>query len=122
MQQLVRTARDAADVCAPHLGECGEEKLVVLHLDAERRLLKLRVEEAQGAVPVRAIMADAVRSDSAGLILAYCRPSGDASPTKTDIAWGRKLARAAGTLGITLHDHLIFAGGDCRSLRAEGLI
>jgi DNA repair protein RadC len=121
MPPVVRTARDAAELCAPHLEDCRSAKLVVLHLDAERRLLRLWVEEA-GEVPVGAIMADAIRCDSAGLVLAHCRADGDAAPTPADIAATRRLAQSAATLGITLYDHLVFAGEECRSFRTLGLM
>jgi DNA repair protein RadC len=38
------------------------------------------------------------------------------------VAATRKLAAVAAELGISLHDHLVFAGPDCRSFRALGLL
>ena len=74
------------------------------------------------ALPIRAIVADALRLDSAGLILAHCHPSGDPEPSAADIAATRRLSEMGAQLGLSLHDHLIFAGGECRSFRALGLL
>ena len=74
------------------------------------------------ALPVRPIIADAIRFESAGLILAHFHPSGDAEPSDADIAATRTLQEMGAGLAFRLDDHLIFAGGQCRSLRAMGLL
>jgi DNA repair protein RadC len=122
----VRTARDAADLIEPLLRELCTEKLVVLHLDANRRLLGL-VEGAAGAeadtsLPIRAIVADALRFVSAGMVIAHNHPSGDASVSQADIEATRRLATVLSELDIALHDHLIFAGDEVSSFRALGLL
>ena len=121
---FIRTARDAADLCEARFRGCTGEKLLVLHLDADRRLLRI-VEEQGGPahvdIPVHAIVADAVRINSVGLILAHCHPSGDTSPSEADVAATRRLGALAAGLGIALHDHLVFGRG-CSSFRALGLL
>jgi DNA repair protein RadC len=49
-------------------------------------------------------------------------PSGDATPSTTDIAVTKDIIRAATPLGITVHDHLIIGRGLHTSLRDLGLI
>ena len=122
----VRTARDAADLIEPLLSGLRAEKLVVVHLDADRRLLGL-VEGELGAVgdthlPIRAIVADALRFESAGIVIAHNHPSGDASVSQADIEATRRLAWVVTELEIALHDHLIFASGEVSSFRALGLL
>ncbi|PWG01878.1 JAB domain-containing protein [Sphingosinicella humi] len=124
--RIVRTARDAACLFEPRLVGRRREALLIAHLAGERRLLRL-TEEGRGeagriALPVRAIIADAMRLESAGLILAHCHPSGEPEPSHADIVATRKLRELGAALGLTLHDHLIFAGGECRSFRALGLL
>ncbi len=121
----VFTARDAADLIAPRLEHCRHERLVVLHLDAERRFV--RSTEVEGcsvevALPIRLIVSAALECDARGLVLGHNHPSGDPAPSEADRQATRRLAEAAAPLGITFHDHLIFAGGDCRSFRALGLL
>lgn len=122
---LVATARHAADLLAPRFDGHEAEKLVVLYLNAGQELIAL--EEYPGGadeapLPLRAIFASALRHDSAGLVIAHNHPSGDPSPSPADIAATRRLAEIAAALGIVLHDHLIFAGGECRGFRELGLL
>ena len=123
---VLRSPEDAVSLFAPRLRDLACEKLLVAHLDAESRLLAL-VEAGDGGaseveLPLRAIVADALRLESAGLILAHCHPSGDPEPSEADRVSTARLALVAGWLDIRLHDHLIFAGDDWRSFRAMGLL
>ena len=123
---IIGTARDAADLLEPLFADARCEKLAVLHLDSERRMLALDekpVESRDGMVlPMRAIIADALDLGTSGMVIAHNHPSGDPRPSPADIAATRRLAETAANLGIRLHDHLIFAGKSCRSFRALGLL
>lgn len=122
----VATASDAARLLAPLFAAARGEKLAVAHLDAGRALLAVEEPAAGGAghvdLPIRAIIVRALDLGAEGLILAHNHPSGDPSPSRADIAATRRFAATADALGIRLFDHLIFAGGDCRSFRALGLL
>jgi DNA repair protein RadC len=123
---IVRTARDAAELVRPMFVELRAEKLAVLHLDDDRRLLGLAEgemeAEAEISLPVRSIVVDALRFGSAGLVLAHNHPSGDESPSAADVETTRRLAVVLAELGIALHDHLVFGGGRTSSFRALGLL
>lgn len=123
---ILRTARDAAALFEGRFAGSLREKLIVAHLDSGRRLLDLREEPAGGEdrldVPVRTIIADSLRLGGAGIVLAHCHPSGDPTPSAADVEATRRLSTLAVALGIGLHDHLVFGGGDCRSFRALGLL
>ena len=120
------TARDAADLLAPLFADAEGERLAVLHLDRERRVLAVDAHPVAQAdeivLPMRAIFAAALRHDAAGMVIAHNHPSGDPRPSRADKAATRRLAETAAALGITLHDHLIFARGECRSFRQLGLL
>jgi DNA repair protein RadC len=102
------------------------EALRVAHLDSERRLIGVRLlySDLVDALdfPLRTIIADALALGTRALLLAHNHPSGNASPSRADLAATRALADLTGPLDIRLLDHLIFGGGDCRSLRALGLL
>jgi len=122
----VATARDAADLLEPLFAGASGETLAVLHLDGGQEVLALDAQASgQGGsvlFPIRAIVARAFALDTKSLIVAHNHPGGDPNPSRADIAATRKLAATAAALGIRLDDHLIFAGGDCRSFRALGLL
>jgi len=123
---FVRTARNAADLLAPLLQARAEERVAVLHLGSARELLHLVEAEVGGAnrvgLPIRTIIADAIRLGSDGMVVGHNHPSGDARPSEVDISTTRRLAAVAAELGITLHDHLIFGGGEISSFRLLKLI
>lgn len=119
----VDTARQAAELFAPRLIARQCEAVAVLHLDSDRGLLDIVVEETEGAgLPVRDILAAALRLGAVALIVARSRPAGDPLPTAEDRADARRLADAAASLGVRLTDHFIFAGAECHSFRELGLL
>ncbi|MDQ4087865.1 MAG: JAB domain-containing protein [Pseudomonadota bacterium] len=123
---VIGTARDAADLLEPLFAGAAGEKLAVLHLDRERRVIALD-ERPLGSheavlLPMREIIDSALRLGGEGLVIAHNHPSGDPRPSRADIDATRRLAETAAQLGIQLHDHLIFAGGGCRSFRELGLL
>lgn len=121
VRPLIRTARDAADLFAPSFGEDAGATIAVAYLDSHRRLLALS-ESGDSALPVRTIIGEALKLDAQGLIVARNHAGGDPVPSEADRAATRLLAEAAAPLGIVLHDHLVFGGGECRSFRALGLL
>jgi DNA repair protein RadC len=119
------TARDAADLLGPLLADSVGETLAVLYLDADGR--PIAVDETSVSadaieLPMREIFRAALNRGAAGLVIAHNHPSGDPQPSRADIEATRRLAETAATLDIVLHDHLIFAGGECRSFRELGLL
>jgi DNA repair protein RadC len=123
---IVGTARDAADLLEPLFAEARGEKLAILLLDAERRLIAIDEHplgsEQSVVLPMPEIIASALSSRAAGLIVAHNHPSGDPHPSAADIEATRRLFQTAAALGIRLHDHLIFAGPSCYSFRGLGLL
>jgi DNA repair protein RadC len=119
----VDTARQAAELLAPHFAARGRGAVAVLHLDTKRGLIDTSFAEADaGALPVRDILAAALRVEAEAVIVGLGRPAGDAMPTDEDRAAARRLADAAAALGVRLTDIFIFAGEDCHSFRELGLL
>lgn len=103
----------------------GTERLFVAHVDDQARCLHVSQHpgsERSADFPLRSIIADAARHGSAGIVLAHNHPSGNARPSEADCRATRRLASAAEALDCTILDHLIFAGGNCVSLRRLGYL
>jgi DNA repair protein RadC len=101
------------------------ESLWVAHVDEDARCLHLARypgDESGAVFPLREIMVDATEHRSAGIVLAHNHPSGDPRPSESDCRATRRLASAAEALDCTVLDHLVFAGAQCTSLRAIGLL
>ena len=101
------------------------EFLFVAHVDKQLNCIHLtrhEGRETEALLPIRAIITDAARCASAGIILGHNHPSGDPRPSRSDCLATRRLAGAAEGLDCTVLDHLIFGGGTCTSLRGMGLL
>ena len=101
------------------------EHLWVAHVDDAARCIHLSRHdghEAGADVPLRQIVRDAALYGSAGLVLAHNHPSGDPTPSAGDQVVTRRLALLGEAMDVALLDHIVFAGGKCRSMRAMGLL
>ncbi|MBO9713991.1 JAB domain-containing protein [Sphingomonas sp.] len=127
LQSLDRLAdsAEASALFAP-LAEEEAEVAAFVFLDAEHRVLGMREERAgyrdRFDVPVRDVVADVLRLDARGVVMAHNHPSGNATPSNADREATRLLARALDPLGVRLLDHLVVARSGVTSFRALGLL
>jgi len=98
----------------------------VLYLDRKNTLI---ADEAQGKgtidhVPVypREVVKRALELNASALLLVHNHPSGDPTPSDSDIDMTRQINNAAAALDITVHDHLIVGKSRELSFRAAGLL
>ena len=101
------------------------EILRVIHFDSSRTVLGVsdyRGDIARVLVPIRAIVGDALRLGTVGLLLSHNHPSGDPTPSNADIATTYRLARVVEALDIRVHDHLVIGANGRVSFRALGLL
>jgi len=102
------------------------EQFRLLFLDNKNRLLADEAQ-ARGTVnhtPVypREVVRRALELAATAIILVHNHPSGDPTPSRDDIEMTREINRAAATLGILLHDHIIVGNGRWLSFKQEGLL
>jgi DNA repair protein RadC len=114
------------DYCQAAMGQETREQFRVLFLDRKNRLMGDEVQQ-QGTVdhtPVypREILRRALELGASAVILVHNHPSGDPTPSKSDIEMTQEVITAARALNITVHDHLIVGKGDVASFKALGLM
>jgi len=114
------------DYCSAAMGRAQTEEFRVLFLDRKNILLADEVHQ-RGTVdhtPVypREVVKRALEFGASALILVHNHPSGDPTPSRTDIAMTREIAAAAKALKIELHDHLVIGRGNHASFKALGLL
>ncbi len=114
------------DYCRARLAHAEIEEFHLLFLDRKNGLIAAERQQT-GTVdhtPVypREVVKRALELGASAIILVHNHPSGDPSPSKADIEMTREVARAAGTLGIAVHDHLIVGRSGHASLKSLGLI
>jgi DNA repair protein RadC len=100
------------------------ENFRVLYLDNRNRLLADDLQ-ARGttdfvAVHTRELIKRALELHATKLILVHNHPSGDARPSRHDIALTREISRACAIVDIEVGDHLIVGRNGITSLRASG--
>ncbi len=115
-----------SDYLRADLGHDMVERVRVLHLDAANMLIRDEVVSdgtVDGAVlHVREIIARALELGTASLVVAHNHPSGDATPSASDVTATRAIVDAGRLLGIAVHDHVVVGRSGCSSMRAMGLL
>jgi len=114
------------DYCTAQIAHGQVEEFHILFLDRKNALIK-HERQQRGTVdhtPVytREVVKRALELGASALILVHNHPSGDPTPSKADIAVTKDIVKAAGSLGVDVHDHLIIGRGRHASLRDLGLM
>ncbi len=123
---VISSAEQVVDYCRIAIGREATERFHLLFLDRKNRLIADEIQQ-RGTVdhaPVypREVVKRALELGATALILVHNHPSGDATPSKADIAMTKEIQLAAEKLGIVVHDHLVIAAGGHASFRSLGLI
>jgi len=127
MQRHVISSWDAVlDYCHTTMAHRETEQFRILFLDRKNTVIADE-EQAKGTVdhvPVypREVVKRALALNASALILVHNHPSGDPTPSDSDIAMTGQINDACRTLGITLHDHLIIGKSAELSFRSAGYL
>ncbi len=114
------------DYCSATLSRSEVEEFHILFLDRKNALIADERHQ-HGTVdhtPVypREVVKRALELGASSLILVHNHPSGDAAPSRADIAMTREIVAAAKALKIEVHDHLVIGRGTHSSFKALGLL
>lgn len=114
------------DYCHTTMAHRETEQFRVLFLDRKNVLI---ADEEQGKgtvdhVPVypREVAKRALELNASALILVHNHPSGDPTPSQSDIDMTDQMGMACSALGLTLHDHLIVGKSRELSFKSEGYL
>ena len=114
------------DYCRGAMAFDDKEQFRILFLDKRNQLIADEVQQ-KGTVdhtPVypREVVKRALELGASSLILVHNHPSGDVSPSKSDIDVTKQISDAARPLGIEVHDHLIIGAKKHFSFRSKGIL
>ena len=104
-----------------------QEVMGAIYVDVRGRVISER-EHFVGAldrtsVEPRVILKEALRLGATAAAVFHNHPSGDPDPSREDIAFTRRLARAGASVGVELVDHLSLGGGGRGvSMRERGFL
>lgn len=127
MHRAVLSSWDALlDYCHTAMAHRETEQFRVLFLD-RKNVLIADEEQSKGTVdhvPVypREVVKRALELNASALILVHNHPSGDPTPSQSDISMTMQIQDAGAVLGITLHDHLIIGKERELSFKAQGYL
>lgn len=104
----------------------GKEQFRVLFLDRKNRLIADEVM-GKGTVdraPVypREVIKRVLDLEASAIILVHNHPSGDPTPSQSDIDMTKQIVSAASSINISVHDHLIIGRNDTASFKSLGLL
>jgi DNA repair protein RadC len=102
------------------------EQFRVLFLDRKNRLIADEIL-GRGTIdraPVypREIIKRALALESTAIILAHNHPSGDPTPSQSDITMTNEVIASAKAMGVVVHDHLIIGRENVVSFKTLGLM
>jgi DNA repair protein RadC len=116
---------DVVNLLDIEMAALEQEQLRVVLLDTKHRVERIptvyqgSVNQAQ--VRISEVFRDAIRLNAPALIVVHNHPSGDPTPSASDVALTADVAKAGQLLGIEVLDHLIIGRGRHVSLRRLGL-
>ncbi len=122
----IRAPADLAERLIPAMGHLEREELRSILLNTKNTVTGMVTvyagNLAGSSVRVGEVFREAVRRQSAALVVVHNHPSGDPSPSAEDLRITRELAEAGRLLDIELLDHLVIGHGRWVSLRSLGVI
>lgn len=125
-QHVISSWAALLDYCHTSMSHRETEQFRILFLD-RKNVLIADEEQAKGTVdhvPVypREVVKRALELNASALILVHNHPSGDPTPSDSDIVMTRQVETAANALNISIHDHLIVGKSAEFSFRSAGYL
>jgi DNA repair protein RadC len=121
----IKSPADAARLLMTEMRVLDQEELRTICLDSKSRVQRV-VTVYKGSlnaamIRVAEVFKEAIRLNSAALIVAHQHPSGDPTPSPEDIFVTREIVKAGKLLDIDALDHLVIGHANFISMREKGL-
>jgi len=108
------------------LGYCEREYFKVLFLNTKNILIGEHDYDSgtinRAVIFPREIARHALKNNAAAVILVHNHPSGDPSPSESDLRTTKIIKNALNAVDITLHDHIIIAHDNYYSMRNHNVL
>ena len=123
---LISSASDIARIFMERMRYYKQEQFVSLMISAKGEIIeetKVSIGDlCSSSTHPREVFVEAVRRSAGSVIFVHNHPSGDPTPSDTDVETTKRLMEAGKLLGIPVLDHIIIGDGRFISMKAEGLI
>ncbi len=121
----IKSPADVAHLLMVEMGSLDQEHLRVVLLDTKNRVQKVHTVYIgclnSSQVRVGEVFKEAIRINSAAIILVHNHPSGEPTPSPEDVLITRQIGEAGKLLDIEVLDHLVIGQGRYVSMRERGL-
>ena len=121
----IKSPSDAAQLLMLEMSHLDQEHLRTILLDTKNRVQTIHTvyigNLSSSMVRPGEVFKEAIRRNSASLIVVHNHPSGDATPSPEDVLVTREIVQAGELLDCQVLDHLIIGQGCFVSLRERGL-
>jgi len=123
-RDIIKDPRDVINYLRLTLSGEKVEKFLGLYLNSRNELLAVEVLHegtlTHSVIYPRKVIELAMKHNASSVIFVHNHPSGDPSPSRADCLLMRNLEKAAATVDITVHDHMIIGRNSHFSARAKG--
>lgn len=123
---VISSPQVTKDYLALCLRDKPYESFFVLFLDSKHRVIHqgelFRGTIDSASVPVREVVKDALKHNSAACIIGHNHPSGEPTPSGADRSLTETLFLALGMVGVRLLDHIVVGDSESVSFAESGLL
>jgi DNA repair protein RadC len=121
----IKSPADVARLMQAEMGMLEQEHLRVICVDTKNRIQHIHTVYIgslnASMVRVGEVFREAVRRNSAAIVVVHNHPSGDPTPSPEDVLVTREIVQAGKILDIDTLDHLVIGTGRYISMREHGL-
>jgi DNA repair protein RadC len=127
MQERVQITSpdDVAQLLQVEMSHLDQEHLKTVCIDTKNRVMKIHSVYVgtlnSAGLRVGEVFKEAIKLNSAAIIICHNHPSGDPTPSSEDVLVTRQIVEAGKLLDVDVLDHLIIGHGRYMSLRERGL-
>ena len=125
-KKAIKNPRDVIEVMGEHLQKYDRELFCILNLQTKGQVINMNIV-SMGTLNIalvhpREVFKSAILSNAAGLILLHNHPSGECTPSESDIKTTKQLVECGNLMQIPVKDHVIVGGGNYYSFRENDLV
>src|SRR4051794_40722743 len=121
----IKSPNDVVQLLMVEMSHLDQEHLRTICLDTKNRVQTVATVYVgslnASLVRVGEVFKEAIRRNSAAIIVSHNHPSGDPAPSPEDVLVTREIISAGKLLDIDVLDHLVIGQGRFVSMREKGL-